>query len=365
MRLLIVVLFILSTAPAAAMTTTLGYQGVLTDGAGSTVPDGDYTMHFGLYVAPTGGAALWLESQVVTVADGNFDVVLGSVVPITGLSFEETYWLGLRVDSDPEMTPRTELVGSAYAHFANNVADESITEAKLGTASVTVSKIAVNTLVRSINSRRDHVNLIGGDNVTVTTTGQDIEVSTNAGVASAKGITSNTVGTSYTSFTSRSINCPTDGYVLVIGSGDAFLNHVAGNPTYVQMGVSTSATSVSFNQDLTAQIPFSAASGSYTIPFTSQAIFPVTAGNHTFHQVARRSSNGTASLTNRQLSLVFLESSYGSVSQPAIGEVDAVTFEAGSDGDGGDRGEPSPEELAREVAELRARLESLSRRLER
>jgi len=316
-------LLVLGAAPALAVPETLGYQGVLTDGAGAIVPDADYTMTFGIYNVATGGTALWLETQVVTVTGGNFDVVLGSVTPISGLSFEDQYWLGLQVDPDPEMTPRTPLAAVAYAHIARTVPDEAITESKLGTGSVTVSKLAVNTAVRSLNSRRDHVNLVGGDNIDVTTVGQDIQISTDApGVASAKGITSGTIGTSYASLTSRSINCPANGYVLAIASADVFLDHVTGNPTYVQMGVSTSSTSVSTNQDLTAQIPFSAASGTYTMPFTSQAVFPVTAGSHTFHQVARRGTNGTASATNRQLSLVFLAASYGTVSQPAAGDGD-------------------------------------------
>jgi len=72
-------------------------------------------MTFRIYDVATGGIALWTETQSsVTVSDGMYNVVLGSVTPIN-LQFDTQYYLGIEVESDGEMTPSQALtsVGSA------------------------------------------------------------------------------------------------------------------------------------------------------------------------------------------------------------------------------------------------------------
>jgi hypothetical protein len=61
---------------------TISYQGVLTDANGKAVPDGDYSLTFKLYDV-TGGVELWSETQSVEVKKGIFNVILGSVNPLT------------------------------------------------------------------------------------------------------------------------------------------------------------------------------------------------------------------------------------------------------------------------------------------
>ncbi len=307
---------LLATSTNAAPPRTLSYQGVLTDSVGGTVSDGSYTMTFGLYLAASGGTAQWTETQNVTVTNGNFDVILGSISPITALSFDDPYWLGLQVDSDPEMTPRTELTGTAYSQISRTVEDDAITS----------DKIANDTVVRSLNGLDDLVGIVAGTNVTVTPVGNNIEISASGGgggnvpgVASAKGITSGTLGSTVSSVASRTINCPAAGYVLAIASTDVYLNHVAGNPTWVQVGASDESTALPSSQDLVAQIPFSAPTGLYTIPLTSHGLFSVSAGNNTFHIAGKIGSvSGSASVSNRQLTLVYLETSYGTVSPTVL-----------------------------------------------
>jgi len=104
-------------APAAQATapSTMSYQGRLTDGAGTNVPDGPYAVTFKLYDAATGGALLWTETQAsVAVTGGLFSVVLGSTTPLA-VPFDRQYWLGITVAADPEMTPRTPLTSVPYA----------------------------------------------------------------------------------------------------------------------------------------------------------------------------------------------------------------------------------------------------------
>lgn len=317
MRLLFSALLLLLTSSAhAAPPRTLSYQGVLTDGAGEIVSDGSYAMTFSIYASPSGGSALWTETQNVDVTGGNFDVVLGSVTPILGLAFDDSYWLGLQVGSDPEMTPRTALTSVAYSQMSRSV------EA----GAITAGKIADNTVVRSLNNFEDEVNIVAGDNVTVTASRNDITISASGGgnapgVASARGITSGALGENLSQLVSRTITCPADGYVLVIASTDVYISHVTGNPTGVQVGTSDEATALPSSQDLVAQIPYSAPSGLYTIPLTSHGLYSVSAGSNTFYLLGRVNSvSGSASVSNRQLSLVYLEASYGTVSSTLMAE---------------------------------------------
>ncbi len=93
---------------------TFSYQGVLRDGGGALVPDGDYEMIFNLYESSGGMISLWSETDTVSVAGGIFNVILGKSDALD-LDFDRTYWLGVSVGGDPEMSPRVEIAASPYA----------------------------------------------------------------------------------------------------------------------------------------------------------------------------------------------------------------------------------------------------------
>jgi hypothetical protein len=108
----------------------INYQGYLTDSAGTpintTVP-----ISFSLYSDPgPGGTALWTETQNMVVASGVYSVKLGSVNPIT-LSFDAQYYLGVKVGTDLEMTPRQPLTTVPYAFRAKTV--ETVTSGAIAT----------------------------------------------------------------------------------------------------------------------------------------------------------------------------------------------------------------------------------------
>jgi hypothetical protein len=97
----------------------INIQGTLTDpGTGEVVPDDDYSITFSLYDVPSGGTALWSEPRTVTVVNGLFNVLLGSVTPLSLDDFTGTTYLGVKVGADPEMTPRQQVVSVAYALYA-------------------------------------------------------------------------------------------------------------------------------------------------------------------------------------------------------------------------------------------------------
>jgi len=97
----------------------LHFQGYLTDASGNPL-SGTYKMTFRIYDVETGGTPLWEETQNVTVQDGYYDAVLGSVQPLN-LAFDKPYWLGLEVEQDGEMVPRYRLCTAPYAFNADTV----------------------------------------------------------------------------------------------------------------------------------------------------------------------------------------------------------------------------------------------------
>ena len=117
-------LVLLAPVVQADISPWMSYQGVLRDASGNTVPDGDYSMEFSISDAESGGANLWTETQTVTTAGGIFNVYLGSVVPLNTLAWDVPYWLGMRIEGEPWLVPRTPFTTvpyAAHAGFADTV----------------------------------------------------------------------------------------------------------------------------------------------------------------------------------------------------------------------------------------------------
>ncbi len=111
-----------AAAVSAAPWQTIGYQGFLRDSAGNVVPDDDYELTFRLYADSMSGVVLvWEETQTVTVEDGYIHAYIGAEEPLD-LPFGQLYWLGISIDGEPELTPRSTLTTAPYA-FRANVAD--------------------------------------------------------------------------------------------------------------------------------------------------------------------------------------------------------------------------------------------------
>ncbi len=120
---------------------TISYQGVLIDAAGTIVPDGNYSLTFKLYDAAAGGAPLWSEGQLTAINKGVFNVILGSVNPIT-LPFNKPYWLGVTVGAETEFSPRIQLTSSPYSLSARSLMDSVITSVHLRDKAITTEKLA-------------------------------------------------------------------------------------------------------------------------------------------------------------------------------------------------------------------------------
>lgn len=103
---------------------TISYQGLLTNSSGAPL-EGTFNLAFRLYQVPTGGTELWIETHSsVTVQKGTFNVVLGSVSPFTGVSFDQQLYVSVSVGSDPEMVPRSTLTSAPSALVAKAISSD-------------------------------------------------------------------------------------------------------------------------------------------------------------------------------------------------------------------------------------------------
>jgi hypothetical protein len=120
-----VLLFVVAPAKTdAAINPQIGFQGKLTNTDGTNVTDGNYSIRFRIYTDPTADTGTcantckWEETQAsVAVAGGIFNVNLGSVTTLPGsVDFNASaLYLGIKVGSDAEMTPRVRLTAAPFA----------------------------------------------------------------------------------------------------------------------------------------------------------------------------------------------------------------------------------------------------------
>ena len=120
-------LFLIVSNSQAAINSQINYQGKLTDDSGVAVADGSYDMIISIYDAVSGGSCLWTArgtcgsptARSVSVSNGIFSIMLGDTGvgdnALTGLDFDDPYYLGITVESDSEMTPRKPIGATGYA----------------------------------------------------------------------------------------------------------------------------------------------------------------------------------------------------------------------------------------------------------
>lgn len=517
MRYIVLTSLLLGAAVAVAQPpSTMNFQGTLSDGGGVPVADGSYNVTFRIWDSGSGGSILWNENRTVTVDGGVFNVILGAVNPLV-LPFDDPYWLGVQVGSDPELTPRTPLTSVPYAL---NVAD--------GAA------------VASLNGLTDDLSIVGGSNINVTTSGQDIVVSgtgsvsdgdwsvagddlvsipggnvgigtppataarlhvdgtirsgagthggsfqaqvsgggamsyfggdyggfgsmlqlgaenggstislqpdideqggyltvyrqdsvsgfsvdgnfagsgsprvTISGLSSSAAFNTDATGddavvlavdaiaseemldepglasvksnatspynldTSVGAIASRTITCPSDGYVFVSTSFEIDLNHDAGTTQYCSVGVSDDPGVLPNNQDLSLYLPSGAAAGTHLVPSSATGVFQVSEGANTLYLVGfKNSSSADIQVWDVQMTTLFFPTGYGIVTTTDGGKSALAGVQ---DNDASGQSGPTASDLARERSEseayyrqqrdaemvaMRERLDSLQRQLD-
>ncbi|CAN2047817.1 putative Secreted protein containing LamG-like jellyroll fold domain protein [Candidatus Magnetomoraceae bacterium gMMP-1] len=130
---------------AYAVPNTVNYQGYLTDSGGSPV-NGTVDLTFTIYNAEEGGNVLWTKEYIgVEVSDGNFSVNLGEDASFDeNLFTNDDLYLGIKVGTDEEMTPRRKFQTTpfaAQAKVAESLAEGSVNAAQLQAGAITSDKI--------------------------------------------------------------------------------------------------------------------------------------------------------------------------------------------------------------------------------
>jgi len=159
----------------------INYQGSLQENGAPLT--GEVNIIFSIFDAETEGNSLWTESQSgVNVTQGIFQVLLGSVTSFPADLFNNDGERFLEVSVDgTALTPRSKFTSVAYALTA-----QMAEEVKPGE------------VVKSINNIEDDITLTAGSNVSITSAGNEITISSTAGgtgggditaVASGEGLT--------------------------------------------------------------------------------------------------------------------------------------------------------------------------------
>jgi hypothetical protein len=274
-----------ATPTRAAVPGTLSYQGVLTDGAGAHVADGNYAVTFSLYDVAAGGVALWTETQpAVPVTSGLFSALLGSTTPI-GLAFDRQYYLGISVGASAELSPRTALSSVPYAMATRTPTPAIATAHYPGSYSV-----------------------IGNANF-----GNPIQLAMDVSV---------------------NVTAPTDGYVVVNATGYLTMVLVTtGSSQYgvLQVAETTGLSGIAVNAESGhfqwIGFQFAPNNGYWDWSFAVQRAFPVTAGTHRYSFCTARygsySPTGT-SITNLNMVATFFPTTVGTVAGVPAGINDSA-----------------------------------------
>ncbi len=113
---LILLIVSVTVTSSAQIPRVISYQGILTDTTGNPKPDGPYMITFRLYDSSASDSEIWLEQKTLQVKRGLFSTILGDQDPFgDGVKFDRAYWLGLQVESEPELSPRVPLTPVGYS----------------------------------------------------------------------------------------------------------------------------------------------------------------------------------------------------------------------------------------------------------
>ncbi len=130
---LILALFLSRFAFSEMTNKYISFQGRIVDANGQPLADGNYSILFEVCETEAGACTLWSETQpTVSVANGLFSALLGSVTALDPADFNQDCWLKITVNGSA-YSPRQKIGVSAYAL---NIANLSVTTAKIapGTA---------------------------------------------------------------------------------------------------------------------------------------------------------------------------------------------------------------------------------------
>lgn len=123
------VLLIFALSLFAEVPQLINYQGKILDDNGLPV-NGVLNISFKIYDTEINGTVLWNETQNVTMIEGVFNVLLGSVEPFSNNLFNDAErYLAIQIEGEIELADRSRLVSTPYSinsHLLNGKEDEEI-----------------------------------------------------------------------------------------------------------------------------------------------------------------------------------------------------------------------------------------------
>ena len=282
-------LAVLLLSSSASASTAFTYQGRL-DSSGQPY-SGTVGIVIEMFDALTGGNKVGdTLARSVIVADGLFqlDLDFGSSIN------EEPRFLEITVNGQL-LSPRQSVRAAPLATFSLRSGDgisTLATNATLSGAGTNISPLGV--ALNSLN--RTHI----------------LDA---AGLRSATGVGDPSALTSETNpLVSVTLNIPTSGYVSVIGTVNVLLDHTSGQVQNALLAVATTPSGQASGATRVVRLPPGAAEGTHIIPVTSQAVFPVSAGSHTFYLNGRdffgTSATGGISVTSPRITAIYVPSQY-------------------------------------------------------
>ncbi len=113
-----VLLFLFLLTVVSAIPQTFNIHGKLTNSDGAPITTAT-NINFSIYNSYTGGTPVYTKLKTITPdSEGIYDVILDGIDKIKA---DTQYFLGIKVGSDAEMTPRINLTSTPYAVRAQNV----------------------------------------------------------------------------------------------------------------------------------------------------------------------------------------------------------------------------------------------------
>jgi len=210
-------------------------QGMLTSNTGTPITDGQHSITANVY-ANGSATPVFTQTQNVTTVNGMFTAMIGSNGGSNlNVHAGTDYQLGISVDNGTELSPKLSLASSLNSLTANLAANaDSVggfaVSANAGTKANTLlvlnnsgkidSSLLSGSIVSSVNGMTGPINIQGGGNLGVTTTGNTVNLSfTGSGsgglnlpfsqtlnLASGTGLSiSNTLGGSAATFTNTGV----------------------------------------------------------------------------------------------------------------------------------------------------------------
>lgn len=408
LSLLAVLAMFAAAAPSrAAVPQTIAFQGFLADDNGQPI-DGVVKLEVAIFAVASGGTALWSETHnAVQVSQGVFAVALGSVTPLNAtVARTSPRFLGLSVDNAQPL-PRTELRAAPFALRAQ--------AADTVTAGIDIRSGSASTMRSNANSQgAQSLDCFTGSGVLLSSIGADansdgemilFNADHTASIRMSSGLTGDTsirlpsgsvgaaellnepglasaldsgfidLAATPASVLSRTITPPSSGHVLALGQAVARINHVNGTSTSGACGLSDDGVAFGTAQDVNIIIASGAPSGSYGIPVHVNGVFAATGtGSMTIHLLGSEAS-GDIQLEDVSLTLLYVPTSYGTVSQtqkalddgeaaPARGPLTPAEIAAEQDQARRDDLERIAQEIEAARVEHEARLAELAARLE-